>query len=102
MTFYITIKQLLNTQSLFIASEHCAHWGLEKRRGAEGIKKIVIIKSFERPGQNLHFHLAKQSRLCMIRSAPRVSYVTGVRPQWPQLLSLTGRELSAASLNEPA
>ena len=100
MTFYITIKQLLNTQSLFIASEFPVRWGLKQQSGAKGIKKIVIIKSFDRAGQNLHFHLVKQSRLCIIHSAPQVSYMTGACPEWPQLLSLTGTELSAGSLNE--
>lgn len=62
-----------------------------------GIKKMVIIKSLEHPGQNPHFRLAKLSRLCTIRSAPWVSYATGFRPQRLELLTLTG----AASLNEP-
>lgn len=45
-----------------------------------GIKKMVIIKSLEHPGQNPHFRLAKLSRLCTIRSAPWVSYATGFSP----------------------
>lgn len=57
MTFYTTIKQLLNTQSLFIASKHRVRWGLEQWRGADGFKKKkVIVKFFKAPVQNLHFY----------------------------------------------
>lgn len=59
MTFYVTIKQLLNTQSLFTASKLCTRLGLDRLRSAEGMKKNRNNKIIPTSGPKPTFSFGK-------------------------------------------